>query len=156
MLPSLPSPFHVHTSRLFRAKARLAHCSSPLPKHKDTPRNFQKVTSHSSQAAAFMMASPASLMQLQTQAGGRRTKPIPISKSQNPSEDSLRSLSSSTSTSSRTSSPHKPAFDIVRCSRCQRSLSIDTSGPATQQGAVRFGTNAYYCSRCAAHVGFVR
>jgi hypothetical protein len=41
----------------------------------------------------------------------------------------------------------------VRCSRCQRSLSInDSSTPAP--GVVQFGMNSYYCSRCASMVGF--
>ncbi|OJJ47904.1 hypothetical protein ASPZODRAFT_131507 [Penicilliopsis zonata CBS 506.65] len=44
-------------------------------------------------------------------------------------------------------------FDIVRCSRCQCSLSLDhPSSP----GVVRFGMNSYYCSRCASMVGFIR
>ncbi|QKX53291.1 uncharacterized protein TRUGW13939_00369 [Talaromyces rugulosus] len=46
-------------------------------------------------------------------------------------------------------------LDIVRCSRCQRSLSIQhTSPPAA--GVVQFGMNSYYCSRCASMVGFNR
>ncbi|KAJ5542791.1 hypothetical protein N7535_005214 [Penicillium sp. DV-2018c] len=40
-------------------------------------------------------------------------------------------------------------LDNIRCSRCQRALSIGPSG-----GAVQFGMNSYYCSRCAAKVGF--
>jgi hypothetical protein len=47
------------------------------------------------------------------------------------------------------------SFDIVRCSRCQRSLSIENaSSPAP--GVVQFGMNSYYCSRCASMVGFNR
>ncbi|RWQ94904.1 hypothetical protein C8Q69DRAFT_274509 [Paecilomyces variotii] len=38
------------------------------------------------------------------------------------------------------------SFDIVRCSRCQRSLSLEN---ASSPGVVRFGMNSYYCSRCA-------
>ncbi|KAJ5245855.1 hypothetical protein N7468_000838 [Penicillium chermesinum] len=46
-----------------------------------------------------------------------------------------------------------PTFDIARCSRCQQSLSL--AGPAGF-GAVQFGMNSYYCTRCATKVGFVR
>jgi len=65
------------------------------------------------------------------------------------SSGSLTPRSSSESTSSSVS------FDIVRCSRCQRSLSIENaSSPAP--GVVQFGMNSYYCSRCASMVGFNR
>lgn len=54
-------------------------------------------------------------------------------------------------------SPQSPLtelnFDIVRCSRCQRSLSLENS---SSPGVVRFGMNSYYCSRCASMVGFIR
>ncbi|CAP99836.1 Pc22g25480 [Penicillium rubens Wisconsin 54-1255] len=36
-------------------------------------------------------------------------------------------------------------LDIVRCSRCQQSLSLGQSGCSV----VQFGMNSYYCSRCA-------
>ncbi|PGH23269.1 hypothetical protein AJ80_02685 [Polytolypa hystricis UAMH7299] len=49
-----------------------------------------------------------------------------------------------TSSDSTTSSLH---FDVVRCSRCQRSLSLENTG--SSPGVVRFGINSYYCSRCA-------
>lgn len=53
--------------------------------------------------------------------------------------------------------PHAPAppisLDIVRCSRCQQSLSLASQ---SNSGAVQFGMNSYYCSRCASKVGFVR
>jgi len=65
------------------------------------------------------------------------------------SSGSLTPRSSSESTGSSLS------FDIVRCSRCQRSLSIENaSSPAP--GVVQFGMNSYYCSRCASMVGFNR
>ncbi|KAL2808160.1 hypothetical protein BJX63DRAFT_50744 [Aspergillus granulosus] len=44
-------------------------------------------------------------------------------------------------------------FDIVRCSRCQRSMSLENE---STPGIVRFGMNSYYCSRCASMVGFGR
>ncbi len=45
--------------------------------------------------------------------------------------------------------------DFARCSRCQRSLSIGNAAPSWD-GAVRIGINSYYCSRCAAMVGYKR
>ncbi|PYH76506.1 uncharacterized protein BO66DRAFT_80536 [Aspergillus aculeatinus CBS 121060] len=51
------------------------------------------------------------------------------------------------------SSPTSMNFDIVRCSRCQRSMSLENE---SSPGVVRFGMNSYYCSRCASMVGFIR
>lgn len=52
----------------------------------------------------------------------------------------------------RPSATSPPTLDIVRCSRCQQSLSLGQPGC----GAVQFGMNSYYCSRCATKVGFGR
>lgn len=98
-----------------------------------------------------MLMSTLSILQLQTDAAsGAR----PINISPNPkaskSDDSINTLSSSHSTSPKSS------WDIVRCSRCQRSLSIDTLMPAQHSGAVKFAMNSYYCTRCANVVGFVK
>ncbi|KAJ5086130.1 hypothetical protein N7532_010901 [Penicillium argentinense] len=46
-----------------------------------------------------------------------------------------------------------PILDIVRCSRCQQSLSLASQ---SNSGAVQFGMNSYYCNRCASKVGFVQ
>ncbi|KAE8145836.1 hypothetical protein BDV25DRAFT_133448 [Aspergillus avenaceus] len=51
------------------------------------------------------------------------------------------------------SGPAAMNFDIVRCSRCQRSMSLEND---SSPGVVRFGMNSYYCSRCASMVGFIR
>ncbi|PTU23418.1 hypothetical protein P175DRAFT_0508101 [Aspergillus ochraceoroseus IBT 24754] len=56
--------------------------------------------------------------------------------------------------SSAGSSPGSISFDIVRCSRCQRSMSLGNE--SSSPGVVRFGMNSYYCSRCASMVGFIR
>ncbi|KAJ5170897.1 uncharacterized protein N7500_003680 [Penicillium coprophilum] len=50
----------------------------------------------------------------------------------------------------RPSGASPPTLDIVRCSRCQQSLSLGQSGSSI----VQFGMNSYYCGRCAAKVGF--
>ncbi|KAL4979445.1 hypothetical protein BDW66DRAFT_157284 [Aspergillus desertorum] len=52
-----------------------------------------------------------------------------------------------------TGTPGNMSFDIIRCSRCQKSLSIEND---STPGVVRFGMNSYYCSRCASMVGFIR
>ena len=44
-------------------------------------------------------------------------------------------------------------LNLARCSRCQRTLSTGSSS-APAQGVVRFGTNLYYCARCANMVGW--
>ncbi|KAJ4507061.1 hypothetical protein HRR83_008327 [Exophiala dermatitidis] len=97
------------------------------------------------------MASTPSILQLQTRAA-TGTEPIRIvqGSSSGKSHDN-----SSTASSSASASP-KSSLDIVRCSRCQRSLTIDPSLPMRQSGAVRFGMNSYYCKRCANVVGFVK
>ncbi|PKX89685.1 uncharacterized protein P174DRAFT_378486 [Aspergillus novofumigatus IBT 16806] len=58
-----------------------------------------------------------------------------------------------TSPSTTDSGPTSMNFDIVRCSRCQRSMSLENG---STPGVVRFGMNSYYCSRCASMVGFIR
>lgn len=54
--------------------------------------------------------------------------------------------------STTSANPEISGFDIVRCSRCQRSMSLEKS--ESSPGIVRFGMNSYYCSRCASMVGF--
>ena len=43
----------------------------------------------------------------------------------------------------------------ARCSRCHRTLSTDASAGITP-GNVSYGLNLWYCSRCAAFVGYNR
>ncbi|KAF3399066.1 hypothetical protein DPV78_007155 [Talaromyces pinophilus] len=63
---------------------------------------------------------------------------------QTPTDPSVRLNTPRSSSDSQSST----FLDIVRCSRCQRSLSINKSStPAA--GVVQFGMNSYYCSRCA-------
>ncbi|KAI9849652.1 MAG: hypothetical protein M1837_002777 [Sclerophora amabilis] len=59
-----------------------------------------------------------------------------------------------------------PMTEIMRCSRCQRSMSqsagSDGNGAllgdwsTNASGMVRFGHNLYYCARCASMVGLKR
>merc|ERR1711939_272634 len=114
------------------------------------PHTYSPTHFHIPFPSTNAMSSRPSILQLQTQAAnGARPIQNPLPKA-NRSDESISTVSSSGS-----SSP-KSSLDIVRCSRCQRSLSIDTSLPANQSGAVRFGLNSYYCTRCANVVGFVK
>ncbi|KAA6415615.1 MAG: hypothetical protein FRX48_00331 [Lasallia pustulata] len=96
----------------------------------------------------------ANLLRLQTQvahADASKPKTYPVQAVGGgaiDSDDISNSPSSSSSPGSRMNS-----LDIVRCSRCQRSLSVDTASTSSG-GLVRFGTNSYYCNRCATLVGF--
>ena len=133
---------------------RVSHHYILRPYHLSTKLSFQTLsillTSHILFPPTHAMSSRPSILQLQTQAAnGARPIQNPLPKA-NRSDESISTVSSSGS-----SSP-KSSLDIVRCSRCQRSLSIDTSLPANQSGAVRFGLNSYYCTRCANVVGFVK
>ncbi|KAK2806242.1 hypothetical protein FQN51_007283 [Onygenales sp. PD_10] len=67
----------------------------------------------------------------------------PVQSSSNSSTGGLTPRTSSDSTN-----PSMASFDIVRCSRCQRSLHLEHS--SSSPGVVRFGINSYYCSRTPA------
>jgi hypothetical protein len=82
-----------------------------------------------------------SFLQLQTQASLNA-----------PMGPSRKSSAASIPTPSQSPSP-KPAVDIVRCCRCQRSLTVDLSS-GNLKGVVPFGMNSYYCARCARLVGY--
>jgi hypothetical protein len=92
-----------------------------------------------------------SFMQLQTQSGHKRPSTGGHSDSSSSTNSNGSNLSSSVSSGSSTPKTSCD-LDIVRCSRCQRSLSIDPTGRSNN--AVRFGMNSFYCSRCATVVGY--
>lgn len=94
------------------------------------------------------------LLQLQTQVGhpdANRNQTHPVQTGIHTAVDSDDGPTSSSFSSD--SGSQMDSLDVVRCSRCQRSLSIDT-GSTSSGGVVRFGTNSYYCNRCATLVGF--
>jgi hypothetical protein len=132
-LTLLPSPTSSHTSR------SEANSTSTRDRPFDTKApsiNIQQM-------------SQLSFMQLQTQSAPKR--PLAGHSDSSSSCNSSRSLSSSVNSGSSTP---KNSLDIVRCSRCQRSLSIDPSG--RQDNVVRFGMNSFYCNRCATVVGYLK
>jgi hypothetical protein len=91
------------------------------------------------------------LMQHQTAAAYRpQAQPV-----QNPRHLALESTSSDSTESSTSSDTDSITMEsAVRCCRCHRSLSAGVD--ATKSGFVSFGTNLYYCSRCASLVGYNR
>ena len=78
---------------------------------------------------------------------------IGISKMSSPSVQVQPQPSGAKGVSHTTKEAGAMNFDIVRCSRCQRSMSLENE---SSPGVVRFGMNSYYCSRCASMVGFIR
>ena len=89
-----------------------------------------------------------SLLQLQTQVAHsptpKRPQPRPLQNVLAVSDDSNMCSSSPLSNS---------PIELARCSRCQRSQSIDmNTGTATNM--VSYGLNLFYCTRCANIVGF--
>ena len=85
-----------------------------------------------------------SFLQFQTKAP-LHAAPVSMSASRKSSTGSIPSPNQSPSPAA--------SVDIVRCSRCQRSLTVDVSSP-NLRGAVPFGMNSYYCLRCAKLVGY--
>jgi hypothetical protein len=97
---------------------------------------------------------PPSLMQVQTSAahGQTASRPRPVPQ-QNvlhvTSDDSMSSSSSSSSFSFGMMSPP----ELARCSRCQRTPSLDIK--TGKSNMVPYGLNLWYCNRCAAMVGLI-
>ncbi len=93
----------------------------------------------------------SSFLQMQTaaahghQAGRPRPRPVQqdvlVTSDDTTGSDDNSSSSESTHTS----------IDLARCSRCQRSPSVDIK--TGKSNMIRYGLNSYYCSRCASFVG---
>lgn len=117
--------------------------SSPVLAHSN-PENARYQTS-SIASAVF------SLLQMQTAAayGNQPTRPRPYP-IQNvlhvTSDDSVSSDDSSSSLDST-----KSSLDLARCSRCQRTPSVDAK--TGKSNMVQYGLNLWYCTRCANLVG---
>ena len=100
----------------------------------------------------FAMAalSELSLLLLDTQALHQPKSTWPLTDSRDSSTSP--SSSSGSSTPSFSSSPKTFSPELVRCSRCKRSLSLSKN--ANPHGPVNIGLNAYYCRPCARVVGY--
>lgn len=97
-------------------------------------------------------ASFSSFLQMQTaaahQSSSSRPRPTPIQNVLYVSSDESN-MSDSSSASSIDST--KSSLDLARCSRCQRTPSVDVK--TGKSNMVQYGLNLWYCSRCAAMVG---
>ena len=116
-----------------------------------------KSTIHSSISDPSIM-DVSKLLQLQTQAayGSRpRPQPQPVQHKYPSNRNSGTSMTSTSSQSSSTNNSASNCLEFVRCSRCHRTLSMDPTS-STPNGVVQFGTNLFYCSRCASMVGYKR
>ncbi|KAF1353480.1 hypothetical protein BDV97DRAFT_116163 [Delphinella strobiligena] len=88
-------------------------------------------------------------LQVQTQAAHiPRPQPQPLQNVLHVDDESLSSPGSESSSPSNSNSLPVSAAP-ARCSRCQRTLSVDMSA-----GKVSYGLNLWYCSRCAGMVGY--
>ncbi|WPA96138.1 uncharacterized protein RHO25_000744 [Cercospora beticola] len=100
----------------------------------------------------------SNLMSVQTTAAHAQspTRPRPVPMQQNvlwtSSNDSSSSSDSSSSDSSSDSTSQIPV--TARCSRCQRTPSVDIH--TGKSNMISYGLNLWYCNRCAALVGFKR
>ncbi len=99
--------------------------------------------------------SASSFLQLQTRAAHPPRRP----QNQSDKDTQVTAASSPSNTSPSSprslteSSPSQSSLtDWARCSRCHRSVSVDGSPPS--MAGVSFGTNSYYCQRCANLVGY--
>ncbi|TKA61515.1 hypothetical protein B0A55_13116 [Friedmanniomyces simplex] len=97
----------------------------------------------------------ASFMQTQTSAaqGPASSRPTP-----RPMQNVLQITSEELDTSSDRSDSSDSSFfglasppDTARCSRCQRTPSLDVR--TGKSNMVQYGLNLWYCSRCAGLVG---
>lgn len=93
----------------------------------------------------------SSILQMQTAAAhgnkSSRPRPYPVQNVLHvTSDDSVSSDDSSSSIDST-----KSSLDLARCSRCQRTPSIDAR--TGKNNMVQYGLNLWYCSRCASLVG---
>lgn len=91
-----------------------------------------------------------SLMSMQTSAahGSPRPKPYPMQNVLHVTSDDSTS-SGGSSCSSFGSTP-----EIARCSRCQRTPSVDVR--TGKSNMIQYGLNLWYCSRCATLVGLTK
>jgi len=91
----------------------------------------------------------SSFLQLQTHAAHSpvRPSPRPLQNVLLVSDDSDMSPSANSSDSTHSQS----SFDTARCSRCQRTPSIDLT--TRKNNMIEYGLNLFYCTRCANIVG---
>ncbi|EME89337.1 uncharacterized protein MYCFIDRAFT_181511 [Pseudocercospora fijiensis CIRAD86] len=83
---------------------------------------------------------------------GGRPRPYPVQNVLHVTSDDSTSSAESSSKSSISSTVSSP--ELARCSRCQRTPSIDVQ--TGKSNMISYGLNLWYCSRCAALVGLTQ
>lgn len=112
-----------------------------------------------------LLNAASTILQMQTAAahgrGQSRPQPFPVQNVLHVTSDDWSSSDSSSSGTSSSPASTTPAFesaksslDLARCSRCQRTPSIDVK--TGKSNMVQYGMNSWYCNRCAAMVGLNR
>jgi len=95
-------------------------------------------------------------MQVQTAAAHtkapHRPSPHPLQNMLYTSSESSADSDDSTSSSDSIGSDLTSPIESARCSRCQRTPSLDVR--TGKSNMVSYGLNLWYCTRCAAMVGF--
>ncbi|OCL02930.1 hypothetical protein AOQ84DRAFT_164804 [Glonium stellatum] len=141
-----------------------SHFSTETPSHSSSSNRFSAETRSDPSNPLLALrplppptTPPASmdasrLLQLQTAAAYPRPSAQPVQNNMS-ANSSSSSTSSSSSRASSIGAPTPPPEPLVRCSRCHRSSSMISSSSSTN-GMVSFGTNLYYCNRCASLVGY--
>lgn len=118
--------------------------SNPLLASRDPPSATHSPTT-----------STPTLLQMQTNASHSTHRPDP-----SPVQNVLHttpgkaSNSASSSSSSSGSAPRGSSLEMARCSRCQRTPSVDAK--TGRNNMVEYGLNLWYCTRCAQMVGLGR
>ena len=163
LAPSVSTKLTILPHREFNPHLPL-HSATPVPAShhiRNTRPRLGAFSSSSNRASNTAEMDISRLLQLQTTAAYQSpTRPQP-----QPAQDSASSRTSSEASSSGRTTPGPTTSSsnllltnmssYIRCSRCQRSLSIDSSN-TSHTSAVQYGTNCYYCNRCARMVGFTR
>jgi hypothetical protein len=130
-----------------------------LPPHAEHPRRQH----HHLQHCSYVMPSyhTASTRPSSQPKQGHKLSPKPSSSSSSSSSSSP----SNVETLRYSMDNSRPRVEIMRCSRCAKTVeTVSTTGSdglrrvstddASANGMVRFGTNLYYCDRCARMVGY--
>lgn len=95
----------------------------------------------------------SNFLQMQTAAAHgqstSRPRPHPVQNVLHVTSDDYFGSDSSSSTDS-----NKSSLDLARCSRCQRTPSINAT--TSKNNMVQYGLNLWYCNRCASMVGLNR
>lgn len=149
-IPQSSSPRRTNDQELITPPLSSASDKSPVtPTFKITQPATPPVSPYSPRKMDM-----SKLLQLQTQASHnhKSTRPQPQPLQNVLHVDVDLNDESASSDSSYSSSTSQSCFDTARCSRCQRTPSIDVR--TGQNNMIEYGLNLFYCTRCANIVGF--